>query len=203
MARVALIGASGNAGSRILKELSDRGHQVSAIARNTDNIPRLAGVTAVRGDAQDVEGLAALLRGHDVVVSSVHFTASDPARLIMAVRRSGVRRYLVVGGAGSLLVAPGKRLVDQPEFPAQYRGEALAGAAFLDLLRTVEDLEWTFVSPSALFVPGERTGTFRLGEDQLLVGPDGSRISFEDFAIAMTDEIEKPAHIRRRFTVGY
>ncbi|WP_297910054.1 NAD(P)-dependent oxidoreductase [Thiomonas sp.] len=203
MARVALIGASGNAGSRILKELSDRGHQVSAIARNTDNIPRLAGVTAVRGDAQDVEGLAALLRGHDVVVSSVHFTASDPARLIMAVRRSGVRRYLVVGGAGSLLVAPGKRLVDQPEFPAQYRAEALAGAAFLDLLRTVEDLEWTFVSPSALFVPGERTGTFRLGEDQLLVGPDGSRISFEDFAIAMTDEIEKPAHIRRRFTVGY
>jgi putative NADH-flavin reductase len=203
MARVALIGASGNAGSRILQELSDRGHRVSAIARNTDNIPRLAGVTAVRGDAQDVEGLAALLRGHDVVVSSVHFTASDPARLIMAVRRSGVRRYLVVGGAGSLLVAPGKRLVDQPEFPAQYRDEALAGAAFLDLLRTVEDLEWTFVSPSALFVPGERTGSFRLGDDQLLVGPDGSRISFEDFAIAMTDEIEKPAHIRRRFTVGY
>jgi putative NADH-flavin reductase len=203
MARVALIGASGNAGSRILQELSDRGHAVSAIARNTDNIPRLAGVTAVRGDAQDVEGLAALLRGHDVVVSSVHFSASDPARLIMAVRRSGVRRYLVVGGAGSLLVAPGRRLVDQPEFPAQYRAEALAGAAFLDLLRTVEDLEWTFVSPSALFVPGERTGRFRLGEDQLLAGPDGSRISFEDFAIAMADEIEKPAHIRRRFTVGY
>ena len=203
MARVALIGASGNAGSRILQELSDRGHAVSAIARNTDNIPRLAGVTAVRGDAQDVEGLAAPLRGHDVVVSSVHFTASDPARLIMAVRRLGVRRYLVVGGAGSLLVAPGRRLVDQPEFPAQYRAEALAGAAFLDLLRTVEDLEWTFVSPSALFVPGERTGRFRLGEDQLLAGPDGSRISFEDFAIAMADEIEKPAHIRRRFTVGY
>ena len=203
MARVALIGASGNAGSRILQELSDRGHAVSAIARNTDNIPRLAGVTAVRGDAQDVEGLAALLRGHDVVVSSVHFSASDPARLIRAVRRSGVRRYLVVGGAGSLLVAPGRRLVDQPEFPAQYRAEALAGAAFLDLLRTVEDLEWTFVSPSALFVPGERTGRFRLGEDQLLAGPDGSRISFEDFAIAMADEIEKPAHIRRRFTVGY
>ncbi len=203
MAHVALIGASGNAGSRILKELSDRGHQVTAIARNTDPIPRLAGVTAARGDAQDVEGLAALLRGHDVVVSSVHFSASDPARLIMAVRRSGVRRYLVVGGAGSLLVAPGKRLVDQPEFPAQYRNEALAGAAFLDLLRTVEDLEWTFVSPSALFVPGERTGSFRLGDDQLLVGPDGSRISFEDFAIAMADEIEKPTHIRRRFTVGY
>lgn len=203
MARIALIGASGNAGSRILAELSGRGHAVTAIARRPENIPALPGVTAVRGDAHDAEALGALLRGHDAVVSSVHFTASDPKQLIAAVRRSGVRRYLVVGGAGSLFVAPGKRLVDQPDFPPQYRDEALAGAAFLDLLRSAEDLEWTFLSPSALFVAGERTGRFRLGTDELLVGADGSRISFEDFAIALSDEIEKPAHVRRRFTVGY
>lgn len=203
MTHVALIGASGKVGSRILQELSRRGHPVTAIARNPGTIAALAGVTAARGDAHDPAGLAALLQGHDVVVSSVHFTASDPARLIEAVRRSGVRRYLVVGGAGSLFVAPGKRLVDQPDFPAEYRAEAMAGAAFLELLRGVDDLEWTFVSPSALFLPGQRTGRFRLGEDQLLVGPEGSRISFQDFAIALADEIEKPAHVRKRFTVGY
>lgn len=203
MTRIALIGASGNAGSRILKELSDRGHEVTAIARHPENIAALPGVTARKGDVHDQDGLAALLKGHDAVISSVHFTASDSNILIEAVRAAGVVRYLVVGGAGSLEVAPGQRLVDQPDFPAEYKGEARGGAAFLDRLKTVEDLDWTFLSPSALFVPGERTGKFRLGKDQLLVGENGSTISFEDYAIAMVDEVEKPAQIRRRFTVGY
>lgn len=203
MTKVALIGASGNAGSRILKELSDRGHQVTAIARNPEKIATLANVRAVKGDVYDGQGLAALLKGHDVVISSVHFTASDAATLIAAVRASGVTRYLVVGGAGSLEVAPGARLVDQPDFPALYKAEASKGAEFLDLLKTVEDLEWTFISPSAMFVPGERTGKFRLGKDTLLANDQGSSISFEDYAIALVDEIEKPAHVRQRFTVGY
>lgn len=203
MARIALIGASGNAGSRLLKELSDRGHQVTAIARSPEKIAALPGVTAVKGDLSDPAGLAALLDGHDAIVSSVRFLGTDFGLLLGAVRTSGVKRYLVVGGAGSLEIAPGKRLVDQPDFPAQYKDEALKGAAFLDLLNTVDDLDWTFLSPSALFVPGERTGRFRLGKDQLLTTETGSSISFEDYAVAMVDEIEKPQHLRRRFTVGY
>lgn len=203
MGRIALIGASGNAGSRILKELSDRGHQVTAIARTPEKIAALPGVTAVQGDLSDAAGLAARLEGHDAIVSSVKFLDMDFDLLLEAVRASGVKRYLVVGGAGSLEIAPGKRLVDQPDFPAQYKGEALKGAAFLDLLKTVDDLDWTFLSPSALFVPGERSGAFRLGKDQLLTTENGSSISFEDYAIAMVDEIEKPQHLRQRFTVGY
>mgnify|MGYP002040019745 FL=1 len=140
MAKVALIGASGNAGSRILKELSDRGHQVTAIARNPDKIADLPQVTAVKGDVFDKDGLAALLAGHDAVVSSVHFTASDPQTLIDAVRQSGVRRYLIVGGAGSLEVAPGQRLIDLPDLPEAYKAEASKGAEFLDLLRKEGDL---------------------------------------------------------------
>jgi hypothetical protein len=202
--KIAIVGASGRAGSRITAELARRGHQVTAIARNPDKIERLAGVTAVKGDVLDQAGLARLWSGHDAAVSSVHFTASDPDRLIGAARDSQVGRYLVVGGAGSLEVAPGVRLVTTPGFPAQYKAEAEKGAAFLDLLRLQKDLNWTFLSPSALFIEGERTGKFRLGSDQLLTTPDGkSSISFEDFAVALADEIERPAHPKARFTVGY
>lgn len=203
MANIALIGASGQAGSRILKELSDRGHHVTAIARNPEKIASLPHVTAVKGDVYDEQGLAGLIAGHDAVISSVHYTASDPDLLLAAVRASGVKRYLVVGGAGSLEVAPGQRVVDLPSFPEIYKAEATKGAAYLDLLKTVDDLNWTFLSPSAEFVAGERTGTFRLGKDTLLSNEHGSRISFEDYAIALVDEIENPAHIRERFTVGY
>lgn len=205
MAKVALIGASGAAGSRILKELSDRGHTVTGIARNPEKIAALPGVTTAKADVFDQDGLAQVLRGHDAVISAVHFTASDAQRLIAAVRASGVKRYIVVGGAGSLEVAPGQRLLDQPDFPEAYKAEASKGAEFLELLRsTAQDLEWTFISPSAMFVPGARTGTFRLGKDQLLSTPQGdSRISFEDYAIALVDELERPAHVRERFTVGY
>jgi hypothetical protein len=201
--KIALIGATGNAGSRILAELSRRGHAVTAIARNPQKIQELKSVTPLQADANDVAGLATALRRHDVVISSVHFTASDPNKLIEAVRAAGVGRYLVVGGAGSLEVAPGVKLIDTPQFPDIYKAEAAAGGAFLDLLRRETRLDWTFLSPSAMFVAGERTGKFRLGGDQLLTNDKGSSISFEDYAIAMVDEVEKPAHSRQRFTVGY
>lgn len=203
MARIALIGASGNVGTRILNELVSRNHQVTAIVRDPSKVSARAGVTAVRGDVADPAGLAEALKGHDAVISSVRFLDTDPAALIGAVRASGVKRYLVVGGAGSLFVAPGQRLVDQPDFPAAYKDEATKGAGFLDALRGVSDLDWTFISPSALFVPGERTGKFRLAKDELLVSDKGSTISYEDYAVALVDEIEKPAHVRERFTVGY
>jgi len=202
--KIAVAGASGNAGSRIAAELARRGHAVTAIARHPEKIASEPNVTAKQGDVMDQDGLAALWAGHDVAISSVHFLASDPAKLIGAAKRSKVGRYLVVGGAGSLEVAPGVRLVTTPGFPAQYKAEAEKGAAFLDLLRREKELNWTFLSPSALFAPGERTGKFRLGTDQLLTAEYGkSWISFEDFAVALADEIERPAHIRRRFTVGY
>jgi putative NADH-flavin reductase len=201
--RVALIGASGNAGSRILTELVRRGHSVTAIVRHPDRVPAQPSVTARQGDVFDQEGLARLVKGHDAVISSVRFTASDAGKLIEAVRASGVKRYLVVGGAGSLEVAPGLKPVDAPDFPAEYKEEAAAGAAFLDRLGGETDLDWTFLSPSALFVPGERTGKFRLDRDQLLANEHRSSISFEDYAVALVDELEKPAHSRKRFTVGY
>ncbi len=201
--KVALIGASGQAGSRLLAELTRRGHHVTAIARHPEKIAAGPKVVARKGDVFDKPGLAALLNGHDAVVSSVHFTASDPKLLIEAVNESGVKRYFVVGGAGSLEVAPGVKLIDTPQFPAAYKAEAAKGGEFLDLLRKEPALDWTFLSPSAMFVAGERTGKFRLGKDQLLTNDKGSSISFEDYAIAAVDELEKPAHTRQRFTVGY
>lgn len=202
--KIAVTGASGRAGSAISAELARRGHSVTGIARNPDRIAKLANVTAVAGDANDRAGLAKLWAGHDAAVSSIHFTASDVETLIGAARDSAVPRYLVVGGAGSLEVAPGVRLVTTPNFPAQYKAEAEKGTAFLDRLQREKELNWTFLSPSALFEPGSRTGKFRLGDDQLLVDSAGkSWISFEDFAVAMADEIERPAHVRKRFTVGY
>ncbi|HSJ40519.1 MAG TPA: NAD(P)-dependent oxidoreductase, partial [Xanthobacteraceae bacterium] len=199
--KIAVIGASGNAGSRITAELARRGHSVTAIARHPEKIAAQTNVTPSGGDVMDQAGLARLLAGHDAAISSVHFLASDPVRLIAAAKESKVGRYLVVGGAGSLEVAPGVRLVTTPGFPVAYKAEAEKGAAFLDRLRAEKELNWTFLSPSALFVAGERTGKFRLGTDQLLTAADGkSSISFEDFAVALADEIERPAHIRQRFT---
>ncbi|OBX33962.1 NmrA-like family protein [Halomonas elongata] len=139
MAKVALIGASGDAGSRILAELSDRGHQVTAIARNTDRIAPLSGVTPKQGDANDRQALAALLKGHDAVISAVPFTASDVGTLVGAVRDAGVARYLVVGGAGSLEVAPGEKVIDQPGFPTPISPKRMPVASF-----------WTFCAASMI-----------------------------------------------------
>jgi uncharacterized protein len=202
--KIAVAGASGRAGSCITAELANRGHHVTGIARNPEKIAKLPNVTAVKGDANDRAELARLWAGHDVAISSIHFLQSDVETLVGAAKDSGVSRYLVVGGAGSLEVAPGVRLVTTPAFPPQYKAEAEKGAAFLDRLRQEKDLNWTFLSPSALIDFGARTGKFRLGTEQLLVDSNGkSWISFEDFAVALADEIERPAHLRRRFTVGY
>jgi putative NADH-flavin reductase len=205
---VALIGATGKAGSRILTELVHRGHSVTAIVRDAARVPALFQVEAKSGDVSDRAGLAALLTGHDAVISSLHFTACDPANLIAAVRTSGVPRYVVVGGAGSLGIALGTmplglRFIDAPVFPDASKPEAVAGCTFLELLRAETELNWTFLSPSALFIPGERTGTFRIGADLLLSNERGSSISFEDYAVALVDELEQPQHFRKRFTVGY
>jgi len=202
--KIAVAGASGRAGSEITKELSRRGHTVTAIARNPEKIAALPNVTPTKGDVLDQAGLARLWAGHDVAISSVHFLASDALKLIGAAKESKVGRYVVVGGAGSLEVAPGVKLVTTPGFPAQYKAEAEKGSDFLDLLRQEKDLNWTFISPSALFIEGERTGKFRLGTDQLLADANGkSWITFADYAIALADEIERAAHLRQRFTVGY
>ena len=202
--KVALIGASGQAGSRILGELVSRGHSVTAIARNPDKIADLPGVTRRKGDAGDASGLAALLKGHDVAISSVRFATSDHSALTDAVKRSGVARYLVVGGAGSLLSETGQLIVDSPGFPEGARPESTKGLSFLNALRNEKELNWTFLSPAMRFIPGERTGKFRIGDDTIIRMENGeSWISFEDYAVALVDEMETPAHTRRRFTVGY
>jgi uncharacterized protein len=202
--KIAIIGATGNVGQRIVDEALHRGHNVTGIARDPFKLSPRNGLTLVQGDANAPSRLGQLLVGHDVVISSIMFLHSDIAALVEAVRASGVKRYLVVGGAGSLEVAPGKLLVNQPDFPDFVKAEATKGGEYLNYLKGIKDLDWTFLSPSALFTEGERTGVFRLGKDELLVGIDGkSWISYEDYAIALLDEIENPQHIQQRFTVGY
>lgn len=202
--KVAIIGGSGRAGREISTELARRGHRVTAISRHPENAVDAEGVTALAGDVNHPAALAEAIGGHDAVVSAVMFSDTDPAALVGLVRAAGVPRYLVVGGAGSLEVAPGVALITTPDFPKAYKAEAGRGAAFLDYLRGVDDIDWTFISPSAYFFVGDRTGHFRLGRDELLVDADGnSSISYADYAIAMADEIETPRHSRARFTVGY
>lgn len=202
--KVVVLGISGRTGSRLRHELLQRGHQVTGIARDVSDVPGQDGLSLESADVDDVKRLVQLLKGHDAVISSTRFVGSDAASLIGAVKTAGVPRLLVVGGAGSLEVAPGVALIDTPEFPAAYKAEAGAGRDFLNVLRGEQVLDWTFLSPSALFEPGQRSGRFRLGTDSLLVDAAGnSSISMEDFAIALIDELERPQHSRQRFTVGY
>jgi putative NADH-flavin reductase len=202
--KIAIIGATGNVGSRLVNEALNRHHAVTAIARDAKKLSSRTGMSATVGDVTKPDALLPLLKGHDVIISALRSAGSDPRQLIDLVRRSGVKRYLVVGGAASLEIAPGQILLNAPNFPPAYKAEASAAKAFLDTLRNVTDLDWTFLSPSAFFGPGERTGKFRLGDNTLLTAPDGkSSISYEDYAMAMLDEVETPRHIRRRFTVGY
>ena len=204
MSKIAIIGATGRAGSQLLEEALRRGHTVTAIARNTDKLGVRPGVTPKQVDALDADALEQAISGSDVVISAAHFATLPASAVIGPVKQAGVKRLLVVGGAGSLLLPDGSRVIDSPGFPAEYKAEASAGAEFLETLRQEKQLDWTFLSPSALFDGTERTGKFRLGQDDLLVSGDGkSSISFADFAIALIDEVETPKHSRKRFTVGY
>lgn len=204
MSKIAIIGATGRAGSQLLEEALRRGHSVVAIARDPSSLQGREGVTVKALDAQDSAALQAAVTGVDAVLSAAHFSTLAPQAIIEPVKRAGVKRLLVVGGAGSLLLPSGQRVIDSPDFPEAYKAEASAGVSFLDTLRQEPTLDWTFLSPSAEFVEGERSGRYTLGKDHLLIGADGkSWITFADYAIALIDELEKPAHTRQRFTVGY
>jgi uncharacterized protein len=201
---IAHIGATGKVGGKILEELLRRGHTVTAISRHPEKVPTSASVTAAWGDVDDPDKLAAVLKGHEAVISSAPFLAGSSAKLLDAIRQSGVKRYIAVGGAGSLEVAPGKLLKDSGKIPPEWLPAINEGAELLRLLRSDGRLDWTFFSPAALIGPGERTGKFRLGGDQLITATDGtSAISYDDYAIALVDELEKPQHVRQRFTIGY
>ena len=206
--KIALIGATGLTGSKILAEALHRGHAVTAIVRNPARVPAHPQVTAVAADAADAAQLARAVAGHDIVISAFNPAQDADGRATLAlvdgVKRGNVGRLLAVGGAGSLRVPGGGLVVDQPGFPAEWKVPAQRTARFLDQLREERGLDWVFLSPAALLVPGERTGRYRTGTDDLLTDANGdSRISLEDYACAMLDAAERPARHRERFTVAY
>ncbi|MEK6985801.1 MAG: NAD(P)H-binding protein [Candidatus Thermoplasmatota archaeon] len=209
---IALFGASGDIGSRIAEEALARGHRVTALVRNPAQMsgehPQLK---IVRGDATDPLQVAVVARNHDVVASAISAPPNDLAVIVHAAKalvagaRETGKRVVAVGGAGSLEVAPGKLLLDSAQFPSFVRPVA---AAHLDALKVFkekgDDAPWTVVSPSAFIEPGRRTGTFRLGTEQLISDKKGnSRISMEDYAVAFVDELERGDHVGQRMTVGY
>jgi putative NADH-flavin reductase len=202
--KIAIIGATGNVGQRLVSEAISRGHDVTGVTRNVGTQEEKENLKFATGNVEEPEELAEVLKGHHAVISSVKFLNSDPNKLIEAVRGSGVKRYLIVGGASSLQFSPGVTVLESGHVPDWAIEEAKSGVRFLEILRGITDLDWTFLSPAALFTDGERTGIFRLGKDDLLIGADGkSWISYEDFSVALLDEIEQPKHIKTRFTVGY
>jgi uncharacterized protein len=208
---VVLYGASGMIGSRILKELISRGHKVTVVARDPRKISATANVKVVKGDALDAESVASVVKGADAVISSYGPGSQDHQKLmedstralIAGVKKAGVKRLLMVGGAGSLLVAPGVDLIDSGHLPVEYMTIAIAHRDALKILRE-SDLDWTSLAPAGFIQPGERTGKFRLGGEFLVADAQGnSRISAEDYAVALVDELEQPKHIRQRFTLAY
>jgi putative NADH-flavin reductase len=201
--KIAIIGATGNVGKRLLQEALRRQYTVTAIARciTQHALPPKVHTHAV--DVHDGFALSAVLQQH-AVISSTPFGSVLAEHIITPVKNAGVKRLLVVGGAGSLEIAPSLALVDTSDFPEEHLAPARAGRVFLEDLYKERELDWTFLSPSAWFIPGARTTQFRLGKNQLLIAADGkSWISMEDFSVAMFDELENPSHIRQRFTVGY
>lgn len=212
--KVALIGATGFVGTPVLAELLNRGHQVTVLARNPGKLAAQPGLTVVAADALDAAQVAAAVAGHDAVVSAynpgwselqIHdlFLQGSDA-IVEGVKRAGLKRLLVVGGAGSLFVAPGVQLVDTPAFPAEYKQGALAAREALNRLKLEATLDWSFVSPPIGLAPGARTGQYRTGLDNLLpgVGDAPAGISVADLAVAMVDELETPRHVQQRFTVA-
>ncbi|MEO6338492.1 MAG: NAD(P)H-binding protein [Caulobacteraceae bacterium] len=202
--KIAVIGATGNVGGKVLGEALSRGHQVTAIARNTDKLDKASGATIKSADISDSGGITAAIGGSDAVVITVKHQTFDLMKALDAIRAAGIKRVMVVGGAASLKNKDGVRLLDQPGFPDFIKVEAAPAAVALDNIRGVTDLDWSFISPSMMLGPGERVGKFRLGGDDLIVDDKGdSKISYDDLAVAIVDELETPKHIRKRFTAGY
>ncbi len=212
--KVAIIGASGNIGSVIRDEALSRGHQVTAIVRNPEKIAvKNPSLTKVKGDVLK-DKVEALVKGHDAVITAYNPGWTNPdiydetikayQAIINGVKKSGVKRLLVVGGAGSLEVSPGVQLIDTMTVPDLIKKGILGLREVLYTLRKEKDLDWTFLSPAGTISPGERTGKFRLGKDQLIKDKNGdSKISIQDYAVAMLDELEKPKHKQERFTLAY
>jgi len=208
--KIAMFGATGTLGSRILNELTARGHEVTAVIRNPAHAPSGENVTVTAGDVFDSASVEDAVRGADAVVSAYGPGPNKPESLpnamkslIAGVEAAGVKRLITVGGAGGLEVKPGVRLIDTPEFPAEWKRIAEAHIEALELLRR-SNLDWTSVSPAAFIRPGERTGRYRTDTNKLVVNDRGkSEISTEDFAIAVVDELENPRHSRERFTAAW
>lgn len=208
---VVVYGATGNAGSEIVKELLRRGHTVTGVARKVESLKDQPGVTAKTDDLSSVDGIAGVIKGADVVVSAYQPPADNTDALIdvtkreiEAVKKAGVARLVVVGGAGQLEVAPGVTLIKSGYLPAEYMPIALSHEKAAEVLKSSSGVNWTYIAPAAYFVPGERTGKYRTGTNNLVSDEKGeSRISFADYAIALVDEIEKPKHERALFSVGY
>lgn len=213
--RIALIGPTGQVGRRLLGEALSRSHQVTALSRHPESLPPMPGLKVVKADVYDPAQVAAAVAGHDAVLDAFNPGWTDPdirahflqgTRAILdGVKQAGLKRILVVGGAGSLFVAPGTQLVDTPSFPVEWKEGALGAREALEAIKAEMTLEWTFLSPPVFLNlhGGERTGHYRLGGDEVLMdGDKPAGISGEDLAVAVLDEIEKPAHIRQRFTVA-
>jgi uncharacterized protein len=212
--KIALLGATGFVGAALLNEALDRGHAVTAIVRDPKKLAARDRLTAMVGDVYDAGSLARSIKGHDALISAFNPGWKDPnlyddqvrgtSSIIEAIKQAGLKRVLWVGGAGGLEVKPGVRVVDDPDFPPAIRPGSLATINALEQLKKEPELDWSYLAPSANMKSGQRTGHFRLGVDRLLTDANGqSHISVQDFAVAMIDELERPAHIRRRFTVGY
>lgn len=213
--KIALIGASGFTGTSVLKEALKRGHTVTAIVRNPEKIlindDRLQKIAV---DIFDTDALAEVLKGHDAVSSSYNagWTAPDmyndfikgSESIQKATKQAGIKRLIVIGGAGSLEIAPGVQLVDTPQFPAEWKTGATAARDYLNILKEEKDLDWTFLSPAIDLHPGERTGNYRLGNNEPVFDEHHkSSISTDDLAVALLDELEQSNFVKRRFTVGY
>lgn len=206
--KIVLYGATGNSGQRILEELTQRGHEVTAVARN---ISKLAStVKAVKDDLSNADTIASVIADADVVVSAyapphdnTDALIGVTERQVAAVKKAGVPRLIVVGGAGLLEVAPGVTLIASGYLPEAYLPIAKSHDKALSVLKG-SDVNWTYFSPAGYFEPGQRTGKYRLGTTNLIANEKGdSRISFEDYALALADEIEKPAHERGQLSIGY
>ena len=212
--KIALVGATGFVGAPLLTELLSRGHQVTVLARNPAKLSAQPGLTVVQADALDAAQVAQAVAEHDAVVSAYNPGWTEPrihdlflegtAAIVTGTQRAGIKRFLMVGGAGSLFVAPGVQLVDTAGFPAEYKQGALAAREALNRLKLETSLDWTFLSPPIILAPGVRTGQYRTGLDNPLPGEGEApaAISVEDMAVAIVDELEKPRHIQQRFTVA-